>query len=145
MRIQTGVQPHVFQQRTASSQGGLCRSSKSRQKHGTLSLVCWCKTKFWSIVLCTHRGLPTRLQDLCSTYTPHVHEQGDYSSPVARALRQPRRAPRVLVSRPQRLYVNLAVRREYSSIGRSGSTSTTPYATATSSSGRTTTSTTYLD
>jgi hypothetical protein len=34
--------------------------------------------------------------------------------------------PRVLVSRLQRLYVNLAVRREYSSPGCSGSTSTTP-------------------
>jgi hypothetical protein len=44
-----------------------------------------------------------------------------------------------------RLYVNLAVRREYSSLGRNGSTSTTPYTAATSSSGRTTTSTTYLD
>jgi hypothetical protein len=35
----------------------------------------------------------------------------DYSSPAARALRQPRRAPRVLVSRPQWLYIDYAVRR----------------------------------
>jgi hypothetical protein len=48
---------------------------------------------------------------------------------------------RLLVARPHGLYVNLVVRREYSSLGRSGSTSTTPYAAATSSSGRTTTST----
>jgi hypothetical protein len=56
----------------------------------------------------------------------------DYSSPAARALRQPRRAPRLLVScrtrststspcvattrlRPHVLYVNLVVHREYSS------------------------------
>jgi hypothetical protein len=56
----------------------------------------------------------------------------DYSSPVARALRRPRCAPRLLVSgrtrsistsmcaattrlRPHMLYVNLVVRREYSS------------------------------
>jgi hypothetical protein len=31
--------------------------------------------------------------------------------PAAQALRQPRRAPRVLVSRPQRLYIDYAVRR----------------------------------
>jgi hypothetical protein len=61
--------------------------------------------------------------------------------PVARALPQHCRAPRLLVTRPHRLYVNLPVRREYSSPVRS-STSTTSYAAATSSSGRTTTSTT---
>jgi hypothetical protein len=44
--------------------------------------------------------------------------------------------------RPHGLYVNLVVRREYSSPDHSGSTSTTPYAAATSSSGCTTTSTT---
>jgi hypothetical protein len=58
--------------------------------------------------------------------------RGDYSSPAARALRPPRRAPRLLVSgrtrststspcaattrlRPHALYVNLVVHREYSS------------------------------
>jgi hypothetical protein len=65
----------------------------------------------------------------------------DYSSPAARALPQHCRAPRLLVTRPHRLYVNLTVRREYSFSCRSGSTSTTPYAIATSSSRRTTTST----
>jgi hypothetical protein len=51
-------------------------------------------------------------------------------------------APRLLVTQPHGLYVNLVVCREYSSPGHSGSTSTTPYAAATSSSGCTTTSTT---
>jgi hypothetical protein len=51
------------------------------------------------------------LQRLCINYTV----RHDYSSPAARALCQPRRAPRVLVSQPQRLYINLAVRRDYSS------------------------------
>jgi hypothetical protein len=46
--------------------------------------------------------------------------------PAVAALRQPRRALRVLVSRLQRLYVNLAVHTEYSSPGCSGFTSTTP-------------------
>jgi hypothetical protein len=35
----------------------------------------------------------------------------DYLAPAAQALRQPRRAPRVLVSRPQRLYIGYAVHR----------------------------------
>jgi hypothetical protein len=65
--------------------------------------------------------------------------------PVAQALPQHRRAPRLLVIRPHGFYLNTAVHREYSSSCRSGSTSTTPYAAATSSSGHTTTSTTYLD
>jgi hypothetical protein len=65
--------------------------------------------------------------------------------PATGALHQLRRASRLLVTRPHRLYVNLAVRHEYSSPGRSDSTSTTPYTAATLSSGHTTTSTTYLD
>jgi hypothetical protein len=44
--------------------------------------------------------------------------------PAAQALRQPRRAPRVLVSRPQRLYISFAVHRDYSSPDCTGSTST---------------------
>jgi hypothetical protein len=61
------------------------------------------------------------------------------------ALLRSRCALRLLLTRPHGLCVNLAVRRGYSSLGRSGSTSTTPYAATTSSSGCTTTSTTYLD
>jgi hypothetical protein len=89
----------------------------------------------------------------------------DYSSPAARALRRPRRAPRLLVSgrtrststspcaattrlRPHALYVDLAVRRDYLSLaaralrrprrtprllvsGRTRSTSTSPCAATT--------------
>jgi hypothetical protein len=69
----------------------------------------------------------------------------NYVNYVVPALHQLHRALRLLVTRPHGLYVNLAVRREYSSLGRNGYTSTTPHAAATSSSGRTTTSTTYLD
>jgi hypothetical protein len=65
--------------------------------------------------------------------------------PAARVLPQHCHTPRLLVTRLHRLYVNLVVRHEYSSSCRSGSTSTTPYTAATSSFGRTTTSTTYLD
>jgi hypothetical protein len=39
----------------------------------------------------------------------------DYSSLAARALCQPRRVPRLLVTQPHVLYVNLVVHREYSS------------------------------
>jgi hypothetical protein len=98
------------------------------------------------------------LQDLCSMNKLCVHGKGYIVSrlhrlhttascaasthhPAARALPQPCRAPRLLVTRVHGLYINLFVRREYSSPGRSGSTSTKPYAAATSSSGRTTTST----
>jgi hypothetical protein len=45
--------------------------------------------------------------------------------PYAAALRQLLRAPRVLVSRSQRLYINYVVCRDYSSPSRMGSTSTT--------------------
>jgi hypothetical protein len=62
--------------------------------------------------------------------------------PAIEALHQLRRASRLLVTRPHRLYVSLVVRREYSSPDHRGSTSTTPYAAATSSPGCTTTSTT---
>jgi hypothetical protein len=52
----------------------------------------------------------------------------DYSSLAARALPQPCRAPRLLVTRPHMLYVNLIMHREYSSpLSRlQQSTSTTP-------------------
>jgi hypothetical protein len=66
----------------------------------------------------------------------------DYVNYIVPALHQLHRALRLLVTRPHGLYVNLAVRRGYSSLGRSGSTSTTPYAATMSFSGRTTTSTT---
>jgi hypothetical protein len=58
---------------------------------------------------------------------------------------QLRRAPRLLTTRLHGLYINLVVRREYLSPGHSGSTSTTLYAAATSSSGRMTTSTTHFN
>jgi hypothetical protein len=92
----------------------------------------------------------TQFSKLCYTHTNkrlHLNPamRRDYSSPAARALRRPRRAPRLLVSvrtrststspcaaisrlRPHALYVNLAVHREYSSpLPRlQRSTSTTP-------------------
>jgi hypothetical protein len=46
--------------------------------------------------------------------------------PATAALHQLRRASRLLVTRPHRLYVSLAVRREYSSPGHNDSTSTSP-------------------
>jgi hypothetical protein len=51
--------------------------------------------------------------------------------PVARALLQPRRASRLLVTRSHGLYINLVVRRDYSSPGRTSSTSTSPCAAST--------------
>jgi hypothetical protein len=51
----------------------------------------------------------------CTTATRHL---------TARALPQPRCAPRLLVSRLQRLYINCVVRHGYSSTGRTSSTST---------------------
>jgi hypothetical protein len=111
----------------------------------------------------------TIFQDFSSMYTQDAHETycintstttsspgstGSTSAlscaattrdPAPRALLQHCRALRLLFTRPHRLYVDLTVRREYSSPGRSGTTSTTSYAAATSSSGRTTTSTTHLD
>jgi hypothetical protein len=69
--------------------------------------------------------------------TVHEHTYFIYSStttrcaattrhPATRALYQPCRALRLLVTRPHRLYVSLAVRREYSSPSHSSSTSTSP-------------------
>jgi hypothetical protein len=59
---------------------------------------------------------------LCAATTRHS---------AARDPRQPCRAPRLLVTRPHGLYLNCAARRNYSSPGRTGSTSTTPCATTT--------------
>jgi hypothetical protein len=81
------------------------------------------------------------LQDLCSMNKLCVHGKGYIVSrlhrlhttascvasthtPAARALPQPCRAPRLLITRPHGLYVNLAMRRDYSSPGCMGSTST---------------------
>jgi hypothetical protein len=50
---------------------------------------------------------------------------------AARALHQPCSAPRLLVTRLHTLYVNLAVRRDYSSPGRTRSTSTSSCTTST--------------
>jgi hypothetical protein len=50
----------------------------------------------------------------------------DYVNYVVLALHQLHRALRLLVTRPHGLYVNLAVRRGYSSLGRTGSMSTLP-------------------
>jgi hypothetical protein len=96
------------------------------------------------LAMCTHQKLPRILRVLCSMHLKDVRSY-DYVNYVVPALHQLHCALRLLVTRLRGLYVNLAVRREYSSPGRSGSTSTTPYAAATSSSGRTTTSTTHLD
>jgi hypothetical protein len=46
--------------------------------------------------------------------------------PAALALHQPHCAPRLLVSRPHKLYNSYVVRRDYSPLDRSGSTSTMP-------------------
>jgi hypothetical protein len=73
----------------------------------------------------THRGAPWKLQGLCLMHTEDVckcgyvvfSRTGSTSTllctvtarhPTARALPQPRRAPRLLVSRLQRLYFNYA-------------------------------------
>jgi hypothetical protein len=55
----------------------------------------------------------------------HMEEVHEYYY-VNFRLHQLCRAPRLLITRPHELYLNLAVRREYSSPGCSGSTSTTP-------------------
>jgi hypothetical protein len=50
---------------------------------------------------------------------------------VAQGLLQQRRAPRLLVSRSHRLYITFVVHRDYSSPGRTSSTSTSPCAAST--------------
>jgi hypothetical protein len=111
------------------------------------------RTRFQDqLACCTSKTYASRTTSCAATtrLRPHVlyvdlAVRRDYSSLAARALRRPRRALRLLVTRPHGLYVNLVVHREYSFPDRSGSTSTTPYAAATSSSGRTTTSTSRLN
>jgi hypothetical protein len=131
-----------------------CQQASTEQlpMHVWLEISTWCDS-----ATCTHQKLPRILQVPCS-----MHPEDILLVTRPRALRQPRRALRLLVSdctcststlpcaattrlQPHRLYVSLTVCREYSSLGRSGSTSTTPYAAATSSSGCTTTSTTHLN
>jgi hypothetical protein len=71
-----------------------------------------------------------------------AHGKTYMSTPTSTTRVQLHSAPRLLATRLHGLYVNLIVRRGYSSPGHSSSTSTTPYAAATPSSGCTTTSTT---
>jgi hypothetical protein len=110
---------------------------------GKSSTTCYQK-EFNAPAKRTHQKLPRILRVLCSMHLEDVRNY-DYVNYVVPALHQLHRALQLLATRLHGLYVNLVVRREYSSPGRSGSTSTTPYAAVTSSSGRTTTSTTYLD
>jgi hypothetical protein len=64
---------------------------------------------YWCKLLLAHReGYQRISRPICLVHTEGVH------------------VPRLLVTRPHRLYVSLAVRREYSSPGHSGSTSTSP-------------------
>jgi hypothetical protein len=87
-----------------------CISEKNRVERS----VCWqhmhMKTKecIWLLATYTSKATPANFKDLCLEHTEGVH------------------VPRLLVTRLHRLYVSLAVRREYSSPGHSGSTSTSP-------------------
>jgi hypothetical protein len=97
---------------------------------GTCKIFAWCtRQDVHEHTYFNYLGTTTQ----CAATTHH---------PAVRALYQPCRAPRLLATRLHGLYVNLVVRREYSSPGHNSSTSTTPYATVTSSSGCTTTLTT---
>jgi hypothetical protein len=66
-------------------------------------ILAWLTHKMYASITASSSGLtgPTTTSSFAAT-TRH---------PVARALRQPCCAPRVLVSRPQRLYMDYAVRR----------------------------------
>jgi hypothetical protein len=93
------------------------------------------ESKWSSPAAITHPGqdskLPRILRVLCSVHLEDVRSY-DYVNYVVPALHQLHRALRLLVTRPHGFYVNLAVHREYSSLGHSGSTSTTPYTATTS-------------
>jgi hypothetical protein len=100
---------------------------------------------------CSHQELATLLflrEDKCNwlkLLLVRTHKMRQQAAASCLMHMEDIHTPRLLVTRPHGLCVNLAVRRGYSSLGRSGSTSTTPYAAMTSFSGRTTTSTTHLD
>jgi hypothetical protein len=107
-------------------------------KEGQISTACLVQIKLDNNhAMCT-RGLPGEASISFAARTNKMY----MSTPTSTTRVQLHSAPRLLVTRPHGLYVNLAVRRGYSSLRRSGSTSTTPYAATTSFSGRTTTSTT---
>jgi hypothetical protein len=62
----------------------------------------WCTRKMYTLHDNSfHGNTSSTLVTLCAATTLH---------PAARAIRQPRHAPRVLVSRPQRLYIDYVVR-----------------------------------
>jgi hypothetical protein len=111
------------------------QSACAREKNRVEQSIRWkrmhVKTKecIWLLATCKSKATPADFKTYMST-------------PTSTTRVQLHSAPRLLVTRPHGLYVNLAVRRGYSSLRRSGSTSTTPYAATTSFSGRTTTSTT---
>jgi hypothetical protein len=102
------------------------RSEKNRVEQSIRWQRMHMKTKecIWLLTKCTSKATPADFKDLCYIHTQDVHEYTyfNYSStttqcaattrhPAARALRQPCRAPRVLVSRSQRLYIDYTVRR----------------------------------
>jgi hypothetical protein len=124
-----------------------CAATTRSRPHGLyVNLAVYCdysspgRTRSTSTLPCTvttrHSATSSTSTSPCAATTrlrPHVlylnlAVRRDYSSPAARALRQPCRAPRLLVTRPHMLYVDLVVHREYSSpLSRlQRSTSTTP-------------------
>jgi hypothetical protein len=111
--VESLIKVHVFEKNNRVKQ-----STRWQRMH--------MKTKecIWLLATCTSKATPADFKDLCYIHTQDVHEYTyfNYSStttqcvattrhPAARALRQPCRAPRVLISRPQRLYINYTVRR----------------------------------
>jgi hypothetical protein len=103
---------------------GVSHQGACVQKNRVEQPICWqrmhVKTKecIWLLATCTSKATPADFKDLCYIHTQDIHEY-NYT------------APRLLVTRPHGFYVNLAVRRDYSSPGRTGSTSTLPCAATT--------------
>jgi hypothetical protein len=104
-----------------------CQQASTEQlpMHVWLEISTWCDS-----ATCTHQKLPRILQVPCSMHLEDVREYHYINSGL---------------HEPVYDYFDYTEYCDYSSPGRNGSTSTTLYAAVTSSSGRTTTSTTYLD
>jgi hypothetical protein len=87
--------------------------------------------QFKIITWCTQNMHTRCTRDLAHRHLAASTRVRLHRLPVAQALPPHRRAPRLLVIRPHGFYLSTAVRRDYSSPGRTGSTSTSPCAAST--------------
>jgi hypothetical protein len=109
---------------------GVSHQSACVSKKRVEQSICWqhmhVKTKecIWLLATCTSKATPADFKDPCLVHTTRRTQVQLHRQAASLALHQLCCSLRLLVTRSHGLYVNLAVRRDYSSPGRTGSMST---------------------